>query len=390
MKRIVAVKLRPTADQFAALEATLLLCNNVANEIAKAAQAMPQRSRRALQVALYPEVKARGLSAQPALHVLRKVADAYAVRQANLDNGNCGKPSSRRYMAVSQKAIQFRARAAQAFDDRCLSWQIDASPISIWTATGRMRGVRFICAPWQRKLLAARKGETDLVFRDGCFYLHATIDQDAPELYAPQDAASGWLGVDLGIVNLAVTTDDDPDGLDVRWSGGAVTARRKKNAALRSALQRVGTKSAKRKLKARRRKEHRFASDINHQLAKTIVARAQRTGRGIAIEDLSGIRERVRLARAQRAQVHSWGFAQLRGYITYKAEMAGVPVSIVEPRNTSRTCSKCGYCAKANRLSQAEFRCRRCQWSCHADYNAAHNIAVLGHQRYRVAQSTCL
>lgn len=56
--------------------------------------------------------------------------------------------------------------------------------------------------------------------------------------------------MDLGIVNLAVTTDDDPATLDVRWSAGAVTARRTKNAAMRASLQRVGTKSAKRKLKA--------------------------------------------------------------------------------------------------------------------------------------------
>ncbi|RZK68413.1 MAG: transposase, partial [Rhodococcus sp. (in: high G+C Gram-positive bacteria)] len=114
----------------------------------------------------------------------------------------------------------------------------------------------------------------------------------------------------------------------------------------------------------------------------------QRTGRGIAIEDLSGIRDRVRLARRQRTQLHSWGYAQLRAQITYKAEMAGVPVAVVDPRNTSRTCSQCGYCDKANRVSQATFRCRHCQWTGHADHNAACNIAALGHRTYRAAQST--
>jgi IS605 OrfB family transposase len=388
VKRIVVVKLVPSPDQSAALESTLVLCNEVANEFAGWAHSRGLRSRRALQVALYPMVKTRGLSAQPALHVLRKVADAYTTRQANLSNGNYGRPGSTRYTAVAGTAVEFRPHAAQPFDDRCLSWQVDSSTVSIWTTAGRMRGVRFVCAPWQRTLLAARKGETDLVYRDGLFYLYATVDEPAPEPVEPPDTAAGWLGVDLGIVNLAVTTDDDPTALDVRWSAGAVTARRKKNAAMRASLQRVGTKSAKRKLKTRRRKEQRFATDINHQLSKTIVARAQRTGRGIAIEDLSGIRDRVRLARRQRTQLHSWGYAQLRAQITYKAERAGVPVAVVDPRNTSRTCSQCGYCDKANRVSQATFRCRYCQWTGHADHNAARNIAALGHRTYRAAQST--
>ncbi|AII04418.1 RNA-guided endonuclease InsQ/TnpB family protein [Rhodococcus wratislaviensis] len=388
MKRMVVVKLVPTADQFAALESTLVLCNEVANEVSGLAQSRGLRSRRALQVALYPMVKTRGLSAQPALHVLRKVADAYTTRQANLANGNYRRPGSKRYTSVAETAVAFRPHAAQPFDDRCLSWQMDSSTVSIWTTAGRLRGVRFVGAPWQHTLLADRKGETDLVYRDGHFYLHATVDEAAPEPSPPPDTAEGWLGVDLGIVNLAVTTDDDPAALDVRWSAGAVTARRKKNAALRASLQRVGTKSAKRKLKARRRKEQRFATDVNHQLSKTIVASAQRTGRGIAMEDLSGIRDRVRLARQQRTQLHSWAYAQLRAQITYKAERAGVPVAVVDPRNTSRTCSQCGYCDKANRVSQATFRCRHCQWTDHADHNAARNIAALGHRTYRAAQST--
>lgn len=282
----------------------------------------------------------------------------------------------------------FRQHAGQPFDDRCLSWQIDQSTVSVWTTAGRLRGVGFVCAPWQLKLLTARKGESDLVFRDGHFYLHATVDTDTPPPLIPADDPSGWLGVDLGIVNLAVTTADDPTDLDVRWSGGAVTARRKRNQTLRCALQRVGSKSAKRKLKTRRRKETRYVTDINHQLSKMIVAQAQRTGQGIAVEDLSGIRDRVRLARRQRQQLHSWAFAQLRDQITYKAQAAGLPVVMINPRNTSRTCHRCGSCATANRPSQALFRCRSCGWSGHADQNAALNIAALGHKNYRAAQST--
>ncbi|WP_330257620.1 transposase [Nocardia sp. NBC_00565] len=388
MKQVVVVKLTPTPEQYVALKATLELCNAGANMVARFAHTAADRRPFALQKHVYADLKASGLSAQPAIRVIKKVADAYATRPANLAGGNYGPPGSKRYAKVVGKPIRFRQDAGQPFDDRCLSWQIDQSTVSIWTTTGRLRGVGFVCAPWQLKLLTARKGESDLVFRDGHFYLHATVDTDTPAPLVPADDPAGWLGVDLGIVNLAVTSADDPTNLDARWSGGAVTARRKRNQALRAALQKVGTKSAKRKLKARRRKEARYVTDVNHQLSKSVVAQAQRTGQGIAVEDLSGIRDRVRLAKAQRQQLHSWAFAQLRDQITYKAQAAGLPVQVVDPRNTSRTCHRCGHCNRANRPSQAVFRCRHCRWSGHADHNAAVNIAALGYQSYRAAQST--
>ncbi|TQC39061.1 transposase, partial [Rhodococcus sp. WS4] len=94
------------------------------------------------------------------------------------------------------------------------------------------------------------------------------------------------------------------------------------------------------------------------------------------------------LARKQRQQLHCWAYAQLRDQITYKAQAAGLPVQVINPRNTSKTCHLCGHCDTANRHSQALFRCRDCGWTGHADHNAAANIAALGHNNYRAAQST--
>ena len=220
-----------------------------------------------------------------------------------------------------------------------------------------MRNVGFVCAPWQLKMLADRKGESDLIFRDGSFYLHATVDTDAPDQVVPADDPTGWLGVDLGIVNLAVTTADDPAELDVRWSGGAVTARRKKNETMRSALQKVGTKSAKRKLKKRRRKETRYATDINHQLSKTIVAQAQRTGQGIALEDLSGIRDRVRLARNQRQQLHSWAYAG-HTYPPPSPHGRGASCCLVDPGRAHRPGS-CRHIIGRRQVATIGARCGR-------------------------------
>jgi IS605 OrfB family transposase len=106
---------------------------------------------------------------------------------------------------------------------------------------------------------------------------------------------------------------------------------RKRHFKLRQRLQKKGTKSAKRLLKKRRQKEARFARDVNHWIAKELVKRAQGTGRGIALEDLKGIRERVTVRKSQRRQHHSWAFNQLRSLSITKREASIHPSWVFLP-----------------------------------------------------------
>jgi IS605 OrfB family transposase len=368
MKRTVRIKLLPSEDQAAALAETLVLTNIAANAVSEFSFEQSLRGR-PLRSAVYYSVKALGLSAQPAQHAIKKVDDAYTTLCANLRAGNYGKRGSKRREAVESKPLRFRIDAAQPYDDRCLSWQYDAQTVSIWTVAGRLKNLAYTGRPADLSdLREFRKGESDLLYEDGQWYLCAVIDEPTPAVSDPD----GFLGVDLGIVNVATTSDAD------NWSGGAVTSRRKKNLALRAKLQKKGTKSAKRLLKKRRRKESRFVRDHNHRVSKQIVGTALRTGRGIALEDLTGIRERVRLRKPQRSQLHSWAFAQLATFVSYKAERSGVQVEFVDPAYTSQRCSECGHTAKNNRPDQETFACRSCGVSLNADHNAARNIAQLG------------
>jgi putative transposase len=141
-------------------------------------------------------------------------------------------------------------------------------------------------------------------------------------------------------------------------------------------LQNKGTKSAKRLLKKRRRKEQRMAKNVNHLISKRIVEKAKDTGLGIALEELTGIRERTTVRKSQRRQQSFWAFADLRAKITYKAQLAGVPIVLVNPQNTSRTCQICGCVDKANRKSQESFLCVSCSFASNADINAAKIISV--------------
>ena len=69
---------------------------------------------------------------------------------------------------------------------------------------------------------------------------------------------------------------------------------------------------------------------------------------------------------------NSWGmFARRLGH---KMQASGTTLSEVSARYSSQECRKCGYTAKENRKSQAEFLCIACGHVDHADHNAAEII----------------
>ncbi len=223
-------------------------------------------------------------------------------------------------------------------------------------------------------MLTRTRGQCDLLYRARRHTFFLAITVDAPE--PTPDEVSEFLGVDLGVVNIATTSDGEILNHGPKMIHAHVNTVRARYFRLRGKLQKKGTKSAKRLLKKRSGRELRFARDTNHCISKALVSTAQGTGRGLALENLKNIRSRVTVrGKRQRRVLHSWGFFQLRAFIAYKAALAGVRVTLVNPAYTSQTCSQCGHCEKANRRTQACFLCQSCGYACHADVNAAVNIS---------------
>lgn len=368
---IVAIKLRPNPAQADALRRTLEQANAVANEISAYAWVQQTFGQYNLHKLLYyPIRETSGLSAQVVVRLFAKVADA-----DKLDH---------------KRQRVFRPLGSIAYDARILSWGQDT--VSIWTVIGRQR-IPFVCDERARALLAAQQGETDLVYRDGRWYLYTTVNYTEP----PPGETDDVLGVDLGIVNLAT----DSDGRI--YSGRQVNGLRRRHSRLRGKLQRKGTRAAKRLLRKRRRNETRFATWVNHNVSKWLVTQAKDTQRAIALEDLRGIRARITVRKAQRRSLHTWAFYQLRQFVTYKAQMAGVRLVLVDPRYTSRTCPACGGQDKQNRRTQSKFLCVACGFAGLADHIAAMNIrsraavnrpdfavgTLLGTQAPSAESSTC-
>jgi putative transposase len=343
MKLIAQVKLLPTKEQVDALKDTIIQANLACQFVSDAAWEAKIFRQYDLHHLCYKNVREKfNISAQIVVRVISKVADAYK---------------------VSKRKVTFKTTGAIGYDDRILSWRLQDKTVSIWTTAGRQR-IPFVCGDRQWELLQTRQGESDLIFFKGMFFIATVCDVEEPK----QIDVEGVLGVDLGIVNIAVDSDGEVH------SAKGVNNIRYRRQSLRSKLQKKGTRSAKRKLKKMSGKESRYARDLNHKISKHLVVKAKDTNRAIAMEDLNGISERVTVRRSQRATLHNWSFYQLRIFVTYKALRLGVPFSVVDPRNTSRTCPACGHIDKANRKSQSRFLCVVCGFAGLADHIAAINI----------------
>ena len=72
------------------------------------------------------------------------------------------------------------------------------------------------------------------------------------------------------------------------------------------------------------------------------------------------------------------GWGEFVRQLGYKQEWSGGLFVAVDARNTSRTCPSCGHVAKANRRSQAKFKCVQCGFSANADHVGATNILRRG------------
>ena len=350
MKLTAQIKLLPSEEQAEGLLQTLERANEACQHISDYAHESGEHSKYKLQEAVYHEVRERfNLSAQMTVRALGKVADAY---KTNPDAQN-----------------QFDIRGGFPYDSRILTFYTDRQEVSIWTLGGREQ-IEYEVGENHRALLNQDKGEADLIYRGGMFFLLVSCQMPTANMSDEDvEAIDGYLGIDRGVNNIATTSDGD------NWTSEEIDNRRQWYQDRRDTLQSVGTRSAKRRLQKLSGKQSRFQRDTNHTISKRLVSKAKARSSAIVLEDLSGIRERTTVRRQQRARRSNWSFYQLRQFIEYKARIAKVPVIKVDPDFTSQTCSECGHCDSKNR-NGSRFECRECGHSMDADKNAARNIAM--------------
>jgi IS605 OrfB family transposase len=352
--RTVVCKPAPTPEQGSDIDAALKAFAEACDFAAAVARRIGSTNKVKVQHAAYAEIRARfGLSSNLAIRAIARACAALKV-------------PAKMHSKFAPTSIDYDARIF-AFQE--WNWTFGLTLLS-----GRVK-IATVLGERQKSLLKGRKPTAAQLVkrRDGSCSLHVQLTDESPE---PIEATD-HIGVDLGIARIA-TTSDDPEG----HCGQPVERVRRKHDLQRKRLQRKGTKGARKKLRRVAGKGARFRKHENHCISKAIVESAKDTGRGIALEDLEGIRDRTTARGGDaRNRPSGWSFHQLREFIAYKARDAGIPVVPVDPRDTSRTCSACGHCEKANRKGQAEFECRHCGFSANADWNAARNIRAQANRK---------
>ena len=201
--------------------------------------------------------------------------------------------------------------------------------------------------------------------RDGDWYLHASMLKEDDDT----DTTTGHrtvLGVDLGVNQLAVASTGR------FWSADEFNHWKREYKKRRGDLQQCGTRAAHDAIAGVERKEDGRFEIFLHRVANEIVAEAvEHDCSYILFEDLTDIRENV----PEASWHHLWAFRRLYEYVEYKAREQGVETVQVDPRNTSKRCSTCGFTHDNNRHGE-DFECQDCGYQNHADYNAAKNIGL--------------
>jgi IS605 OrfB family transposase len=353
MKLVLQMKLLPDPGQEASLLDTLRACNTACNAISKVAWEAKTFNQFKLHHLVYRRIKdSSRLSAQALIRCISKVADAYKLDKKTKRG--------------------FKPLGAITYDERILSYKDDS--VSIWSVDGRLH-MPFLCH--NRKYLPYVKGEADLIYRKGKFFLFQTVE-------VPEEAIKDveeFIGVDFGVNNIATLSDG------TQYGSEQLDGIRNKYFKTRHSLQSKGTSGSKKCLKRLKGREARFAAITNHTISKRIVGKAVTLGMGVAVEDLKGIRERTTVRKKQRRRHNSWSFFQLRAFLEYKARLSGVPFVAVNPRYTSQVCNACKVIGIRRGSS---FVCPSCGNVADADVNAARNIAQLGIASNRSRRGECV
>ncbi|MEW6725683.1 MAG: transposase [Bacillota bacterium] len=257
--------------------------------------------------------------------------------------------------------------------------ELSASGGAVWKASfptlEKRVGVPIVMTPYQEKYLnlllsgKAKQGTARLARCGKDWYIHLSLTVAIEQGQKPEKV----MGIDLGLIDLLVAS---ASGQTQFFPGAELAYIRRHYADLRRNFQKAGAYRALKRLGDR---EHRWVTDVNHKISRSVVDFAIANGvTKIRMEDLAGVRWTKKQSKKQRKDhgrsLHCWPFYQLQQFIEYKATIAGIKVEYVNRDRTSLTCSRCGEAIKG-RPKGRWFVCPRCKRTKHIDVNAADNIA---------------
>lgn len=316
-------------------------------------------SKTAVQKLVYRDVRSLfGLSANLAIRAIARVCAA------------------RKAARLKDTIVKEFAPASVDYDARIFSLFERDWTVTLTLLEGRER-IALDIGHWQKHLLSGQAPTSATLVRrnNGTYFLQIQIKVEPPQPIEPEDC----LGVDLGRTDIAHTSTGNS------FCSKHLHLVRDRYARVRASLQKnasKGTRSSRRRCRQLQKRlsgrERRFQQHTNHVISRRIADEARKRRWSIALEDLTGIRERLAdqpRSKAEKRRANSWAFRQLRQFITYKSLSMGVLLVLISPAYTSQTCHRCHYLGKRQ---GKRFECGNCNWYGDADWNAACVISQMG------------
>ncbi|HWY34958.1 MAG TPA: transposase, partial [Nitrosopumilaceae archaeon] len=279
MKLTLKIKLLPDKEQAKTLLQTIKEANSARNIISKIASELKIFNQFRIHKEVYHKIKgSSNLSAQILVSCISKVADAYKLDKKT-------------------KSV-FKPLSSISYDSRILTYKSDKI-VSIWSIGGRLK-IQFVCH--NINYFPYIKGEADLVFNKGKFYIFQTVEVPEENIKDIKE----FIGCDLGQVDICTLSDG------TNYNSEQLKKVRERYTKVRASVQSKGTKGANKLLKRLSGRERRFVSINNHAISKQIVTKAKAENKGIAIEHLGNIRKTANpKSKAQKTELNRWSFYQL-------------------------------------------------------------------------------
>jgi len=224
--------------------------------------------------------------------------------------------------------------------------------VRITVAPRRWLWLKLVVGKYQSKFVEVwRRGELKVgeIAVNECYVyvpFRKTVD-----LSNPRD----WIALDINEESV-VAVSSNPHAF--RWSLKEVKRIHYVYHEKRRRIQRIKGKRRAKLLKKYNTRHRNRIRDLLHKLSRTIVNTAKQLDAGILMEDLKGIKQRIKYGKSMNRRLHQfWNPRRLQFYIDYKARLAGLPVHYLNPRGTSQRCPLCGGKLALNGYRWVRCRC---------------------------------
>ena len=378
----VKVKLLPNKDQERLLSDTMDQCLKACNFVSEKVCELRKHNWLNLNNQLYRTLLDRfELKSQVTQSVFKTVDSKYKQKEYRIKKKKNLTETQRRDLLYS-KPVVFKVPECDLVRGKDYSLLRDVFSIYAYTPNQKSNSRNRIKMAYEHKYVddflcdpKYKLGTAKLKKIGKNFYLFVPITKKLDPFI--KEVTNNIVGIDRGIRFIA--TSYDSNGKTTFFHGGEIIARRVHFKNKRAELQRKGTPSARRRIKAMGHRENRWMRDVNHCVSKALVNKYP-ANTLFVIEDLTNVRKSTQRVKKERKYTQvSWSYYDLESKLKYKAIIKGSYVINVAANYTSQRCPVCGHVQDTNRNKNTHcFCCRKCGYRSNDDRIGAMNLFLMG------------